>query len=452
MQFRFIRTLFFAVVMLCMSAASFAQIGISISFAPPELPVYEQPICPGDGYLWTPGYWAYANDYDDYYWVPGTWVMAPEVGLLWTPAYWGWGGNGYVFYDGYWGQQVGFYGGVSYGYGYYGNGYEGGRWDNGHFFYNRSVNNVNVTVIHNVYNTTVINSTVVNRVSYNGGNGGISVRATAQQEAVGRERHIPAVAVQTEHAQAAHTNPEQRASINHGKPAVAATPKPGAFSDRAIVPAKAAGAPYNPPVKRAAAEPVANTPAAQSGKQCRSPGANNNQPESKRPAMAQPNVRPEPSRPEANRPEANRPASTAAARPDLRPNRNNEPAQRAPTPTPAERSQPQRESPPPAEARRQRQNNSASSRLREHRKKRNAKPSSRSETKSHHNKDRVWLGFTWKATLGYPAYRRVPFFRPEMALRRLFSVPSENIGLFVVNSEQLYRYFCALMRSCNERN
>ena len=162
-----------------MSAASFAQIGISISFAPPELPVYEQPICPGDGYLWTPGYWAYANDYDDYYWVRGTWVMAPEVGLLWTPAYWGWGGNGYVFYDGYWGQQVGFYGGVSYGYGYYGNGYEGGRWDNGHFFYNRSVNNVNVTVIHNVYNTTVINSTVVNRVSYNGGSGGISVRPRA---------------------------------------------------------------------------------------------------------------------------------------------------------------------------------------------------------------------------------------------------------------------------------
>ena len=81
--------------------------------------------------IWTPGYWAYANDYDDYYWVPGTWVMAPEPGLLWTPAYWGWGGNGYVFYQGYWGQQVGFYGGISYGYGYFGEGYQGdgGRTD-----------------------------------------------------------------------------------------------------------------------------------------------------------------------------------------------------------------------------------------------------------------------------------------------------------------------------------
>ena len=195
-------------------------------------------------------------------WVPGTWVMAPETGLLWTPAYWGWRGNGYVFYGGYWGQQVGFYGGISYGYGYFGDGYEGGRWQNGQFFYNRSVNNVNVTNIHNVYNTTVTNSTTVNRVSYNGGSGGLSARPTPQQEAVAPEKHIPPVAAQTQHAQAARANPEQRASANHGKPAVAATPKPGAFSDRAAVPAKAAGAPYTPPVNRAAVQPTANMPAA----------------------------------------------------------------------------------------------------------------------------------------------------------------------------------------------
>ena len=55
------------------------------------------------------------------------------------------------------------------------------------------------------------------------------------------------VAVQTQHAQAARANPQQRASVNLGKPAVAATPKPGAFNDRAVVSAKAAGAPYTPP-------------------------------------------------------------------------------------------------------------------------------------------------------------------------------------------------------------
>jgi hypothetical protein len=251
MHVRFIRTLLFSLVVLCMSAASFAQIGvgIAVNFAPPPLPVYEQPLCPGEGYIWTPGYWAYGDDFDDYYWVPGTWVLAPEIGFLWTPAYWGWGGEGFVFYDGYWGPVVGFYGGISYGFGYFGEGYEGGRWENGRFFYNRSVNNINITEIHNVYNTTVINRNE-NRVSYNGGSGGINRRPTPQEQAAARERHMPPVAVQTQHAQAARTNPQQRASVNMGKPAVAATPRPGVFNDRAVVHAKAAGAPYTPPANR----------------------------------------------------------------------------------------------------------------------------------------------------------------------------------------------------------
>jgi hypothetical protein len=248
-------------VMLALSAASFAQIGVSITIGPPPLPVYEQPPCPGEGYLWTPGYWAYDYDDDDYYWVPGTWVLAPEIGFFWTPGYWVWEGGGFLFHEGYWGPVVGFYGGINYGYGYFGEGYEGGRWDHGHFFYNRSVNNVNVTVIHNVYNTTVINHTE-NRISYNGGNGGINRRPTPQEEAAAHERHIAPVAVQIQHVQAARAERELRASVNQGKPPVAATPKPGAFRDRAVVPAKQAGGPYNPPARRAPAQQRgANTPA-----------------------------------------------------------------------------------------------------------------------------------------------------------------------------------------------
>ena len=52
--FSSIRSALFVFVVLAMSASAFAQIGISISLAPPELPTYEQPLCPGDGYLWTP--------------------------------------------------------------------------------------------------------------------------------------------------------------------------------------------------------------------------------------------------------------------------------------------------------------------------------------------------------------------------------------------------------------
>src|SRR5579872_344464 len=248
-----IRVLLVAAFALVLSTATFAQIGISITIGPPALPVYEQPPCPSEGYLWDPGYWAYDYDDGDYYWVPGTWVTAPEPGLLWTPGYWGWNGGAFIWNEGYWGPHVGFYGGVVYGFGYFGEGFEGGRWQGNQFYYNRSVTNINVTNVRNVYNTTVVNNTTVNRVSYNGGNGGTTARPTSQDEVAARERHVPPVAVQTQHAQAARSNPELRASANHGKPPIAATAKPGEFHS-GVVAAKQAGAPYQPPANRNAAK------------------------------------------------------------------------------------------------------------------------------------------------------------------------------------------------------
>ena len=247
-----VRSTLFVVVLLCFSVLSFGQIGISVSFGPPALPVYTQPPCPAEGYIWNPGYWAWDPDAGQYYWVPGTWVPAPEPGYLWTPPWWGWSGGVFLFHAGYWGPHIGFYGGINYGYGYFGNGYEGGRWQGGHFFYNRTVNNVNVTNIHNTYNTTIINNnTTVNRVSYNGGNGGINARPTPQEEAAERERHISPIAAQTQHVQEARANPQLRAQVNHGKPPIAATPKPAEFKGRDVVQAKEAGAPYKPPAERA---------------------------------------------------------------------------------------------------------------------------------------------------------------------------------------------------------
>src|SRR5258707_14255831 len=149
MQIRFIRTLLFALVLLCMSAASFAQIGVVVTFAPPPLPIYEQPLCPGEGYIWTPGYWAFGDDFDDYYWVPGTWVLAPEVGFLWTPGYWGWGGESFVFYEGYWGPQVGFYGGGNLGFRFFCFGFLRGRWGDGRLFFYTFVDKVYVNFVHN---------------------------------------------------------------------------------------------------------------------------------------------------------------------------------------------------------------------------------------------------------------------------------------------------------------
>jgi len=245
-----IRSLLGFIGFLLLSGAAYAQVnvGIAVSFGPPELPVYEQPICPGEGYIWTPGYWAWNGD--DYYWVPGTWVDAPRPGYLWTPGYWAWGGRGYYFHEGYWGPVVGFYGGINYGFGYFGHGYEGGRWEHDHFYYNRSVNNVNVTVIHNTYNTTVVNNYGHTRVSYNGGHGGINERATRGEEAAYHGRHIGPVSEQMHHMEVARGNPELRASSNHGRPSIAATERPGSFSGREAVPAKEGGHYDRPPQSR----------------------------------------------------------------------------------------------------------------------------------------------------------------------------------------------------------
>ena len=223
--------LMLAVMIMATPALSSPQVsvGISVRVGPPMIPVYAQPMCPGPGYIWTPGYWAWGPD--GYYWVPGTWVVPPRVGLLWTPGYWGWGGGVYIWHRGYWGPHVGFYGGINYGFGYTGVGYAGGYWDRGMFRYNRAVNNVNVAIIHNTYNRTV----VVNResrVSYNGGAGGISARPTHDEETAARERHMSATSVQVQHAHAASINRGQWQSVNHGRPAYGATERPGEFNRR----------------------------------------------------------------------------------------------------------------------------------------------------------------------------------------------------------------------------
>jgi WXXGXW repeat (2 copies) len=255
-----VRALLLAIVVLSFSAASFSQIavGISVRVGPPALPVYAQPICPGPGYFWTPGYWGW-NDDAGYYWVPGTWVVAP-VGMLWTPGYWGWGGGFYAWHAGYWGPHIGFYGGINYGFGYTGVGFVGGEWRGGAFYYNRSVTNVSVTNVTNVYNrTVVVNNT--RTVSYNGGQGGIEARPTPQEEAAAREHHEAPLATQVQHEHAASQNRQNFASENHGRPAIAATARPGDLSSHSAVPARAAGGEYHPPAMSPKEARVNSTPA-----------------------------------------------------------------------------------------------------------------------------------------------------------------------------------------------
>jgi hypothetical protein len=329
-----------------------AQIGISvnINIAPPELPVYEQPPLPAEGWLWQPGFWAYGDE--GYYWVPGTWVEPPQPGVLWTPGYWGFNNGAYVFNEGYWGPHVGFYGGINYGFGYNGAGFFGGEWRGGRFAYNRAaVSNFGGVHVTNVYNRTIVVNRVTN-VSFNGGRGGIQARPTPEQEQFAREPHIQRTADQVAHIHAASQNRELLASANHGHPPIAATARPNEFKGPGVVPAReaaerpaAAGRPASQ-AARPAAEPrhgVAARPGAEGARAGRPAAARPEaeaplaRPEAPRPEAARPAARPEVAHPEVARPEVARPepARPEAARAAPRPEAPRAAAPRPPEPRPA---------------------------------------------------------------------------------------------------------------------
>ena len=228
--FRSARWLLLALLVSLIPASSYAGVFISVGFAPPVLPIYEQPLCPEEGLLWSPGYWAYGDD--GYYWVPGAWVPAPYEGALWTPPYWGWSSGLYVFHPGYWGEEVGYYGGVNYGFGYMGIGFVGGEWREHHFAYNTAVMRVNTTIIRNVYidRTIVERNTIVNerRVAFSGGRDGIRHDPNPREREAMRMPHLPPTTYQQQHIQAARSDRANYVKFNGGRPAhvVAARPLP----------------------------------------------------------------------------------------------------------------------------------------------------------------------------------------------------------------------------------
>jgi hypothetical protein len=210
------RQLALCVLLYALPAISFAQVSVTITEAPPPIPVYEQPPCPTEGYLWTPGYWGHGPV--GYFWVPGLWVAAPQPGLLWTPGYWAFTNGIYGWHGGYWGSHVGYYGGINYGYGYGGVGFYGGRWEGGAFRYNTAVMRVGPG-FHGVYEdrTVIHNTTVINRASYNGA-GGIVARPSAEERVAMNEQHFQRTSEQVSRQRMANQDRSNWASENHGSP------------------------------------------------------------------------------------------------------------------------------------------------------------------------------------------------------------------------------------------
>jgi hypothetical protein len=202
-----------------------ATVSVKAETPPPALPTYVQPACPYEGYLWTPGYWAWAAA--GYYWVPGVWVSPPHLGYLWTPGYWGFYHGYYGWHGGYWGEHIGYYGGVNYGFGYGGVGFYGGRWEGNSFRYNTAVVSVNTAVVHNTYvSNEGVSANVSSRASFNGPNG-VQAHPVASEKTAANENHLQATSEQQSHQVAASNDKQAFASANHGKPSTAAMATPG---------------------------------------------------------------------------------------------------------------------------------------------------------------------------------------------------------------------------------
>lgn len=317
------------------SAMAPAQIAITVNFAPPALPVYEQPPCPEEGWMWAPGYWAY--DEDGYYWVPGEWVPAPYVGAMWTPPWWGWEDGRYLFHEGYWGDDVGYYGGIDYGYGYMGEGFVGGEWRDGRFAYNTAVMRVNPAVVRDTYvdERIVRERTVPNErhIAYNGGPGGIRHDPTPIERRGMGGRHMALTPVQEQQIQAARSDRSSYAKANGGRPqrVVVARPESGV---------RGGGAPVESRPGREESRPESS----------RSSPAYRNEPNRNEPVQ-RPESRPD-SRPESRpAPTERRPYNESRPEPAPRPESRPVPEPRnesRPAPPP-DRSRPESRPNPPAE-------------------------------------------------------------------------------------------------------
>ena len=64
------------------TAPSFAQLSVYIGRTPPPLRREVRPAPPGEGYVWTEGYWGNAGG--RYVWRPGVWTRPPYAGAYWS--------------------------------------------------------------------------------------------------------------------------------------------------------------------------------------------------------------------------------------------------------------------------------------------------------------------------------------------------------------------------------
>lgn len=77
-----------------------ARVHFYVGFGPPAPVVETAPVSPGAGYVWTPGYYNYANG--GYVWVNGAWRRPPLHRHAYVAGAWVHGNHGWYHRDGHW--------------------------------------------------------------------------------------------------------------------------------------------------------------------------------------------------------------------------------------------------------------------------------------------------------------------------------------------------------------
>ena len=94
------RTLLLAVASLGLFVAPAVHAAVYVRVAPPAAIVEAQPVSPGVGYRWQPGY--YRWDGGRHVWVGGAWALPPRPGARWEAHRWVRHGDRWEFREGRW--------------------------------------------------------------------------------------------------------------------------------------------------------------------------------------------------------------------------------------------------------------------------------------------------------------------------------------------------------------
>jgi hypothetical protein len=85
------------------TAPAIGQIGIYIGRTPPPLRYEVRPAMPGEGYVWTEGYWG--NQGGRYVWRAGAWQRPPYEGGYWSHPHYDHYQQGWQMHEGHWDHE-----------------------------------------------------------------------------------------------------------------------------------------------------------------------------------------------------------------------------------------------------------------------------------------------------------------------------------------------------------